>query len=81
MSSRTHEVVVKQFSGTKTKDMKSHIIPTVEQNPDNIILQIGTNDFKTIDTTEEITIGILNLAMTCKTDTNCIFFIWHCPKI
>ena len=81
MSSRTHEVVVKQFIGTKTKDMKSHIIPTVEQNPDNIILQIGTNYFKTIDTPEKITMGVLNLAMTCKTDTNSIFFIWHCPKI
>ena len=70
MSSRTHEVVVKQFNGAKTKDMKSYVIPTVKQKPDNIVLHTGTNDLKTIDTSEEIAIGILNLAMTCKTDTN-----------
>ena len=70
MSSRTRKVVVKQFNGAKTKDMKSYVIPTVKQKPDNIILHTGTNDLKTIDTSEKIAIGILNLAMTCKTDTN-----------
>ena len=46
--------------------MKSYGIPIVEQKPDNIILHTGTNHLKTIDTPEEITMGILNLAMTCK---------------
>ena len=46
--------------------MKSYVIPTVEQKPDNIILHTGTNDLKNIDTPEEITMGILNLAMTSK---------------
>ena len=49
--------------------MKRYDIPTVKQKPDNIILHTGTNDLKTKDTPEEITMGILNLAMTCKTDT------------
>ena len=73
MSSRTRD--------EKTKDTKSYVIPTVEQKPDNIILHTGTNDLKTIVTPEEITMGILNLAMTCKTDTNSFFYIWHCPNI
>ena len=47
------------FSGAKTKAMKSYVIPAVEEKLHNIILQTGTNDLK-----------ILNLAMTCKTDTN-----------
>ena len=64
MSSHTRKVVVKHFSGAKTKDMKSYVIPTVRQKPDNIILHTGTNDLKTIDTPDEITMGILNLAMT-----------------
>ena len=34
-----------------------------------MILHTATNDLKTIDATEEITMGILNLAMTCKTDS------------
>ena len=44
--------------------MKSYVIPTVEQKLDNIILHTETNDLKTVDTPEEITMGILNLAMT-----------------
>ena len=53
ISSRTRKVVVKDFSCAKTKDMKSYVIPTVEQKPDNIILHTGTNDLKTIDTPEK----------------------------
>ena len=68
MSNRTRKVV-KYFSAAKTKDMNSSVIPTVAQKPDNIILHTGTNDLKTIGTPKEITVGILNLAMTCKTDT------------
>ena len=64
MSRSTRKVVVKHFSGAKTKDMKSYVIPTVEQKPDNIILHTGTNDLKTIDTPEETTIGIFHLGMT-----------------
>ena len=66
MSRSTRKVVVKYFSGAKTKDMKSYVVPTVEQKPDNIMLHTGTNDLKIIDTPEEITMGILNLAMTSK---------------
>ena len=55
MSNCTWKVVVKHLSGAKTKDMKSYVIPTIEQKPDNIILHTGTNDLKTVDTPEEIT--------------------------
>ena len=65
--------MVTHFSGAKTKDMKPYVIPTVEQKPNNIILHTETNNLKTIDTPEEKTMGILNLAMTCKTDTNTVF--------
>ena len=80
MSSCTRKVVVKHFSGAKTKDMKSYIIPTVDQKPDNIILHTGANDLNIIDTPEEITMGILNLAMTCKTDTNSVFISGIVPR-
>ena len=60
--------------------MKSYVIPTVEQKPDNIILHTETNDLKTIDTPEEITMGILNLAITCKTDTNNVFISVIFPR-
>ena len=80
MSSRIHKVVVKHFSGAKTKDMKSHVILTIEQKPDNIILHTGTDDLKTIDKPEEMTMGILNLAMTCKRDTNSVFISGIVPR-
>ena len=75
MSSRTCKVVVKHFSSPKTKDMKSCVIPIVEQKADNIILHTGTNDSKIIGTPEEITMEILNLAMTCKTDTVFLYLV------
>ena len=80
MSRSTRKVVVKHFSGAKTKYVKSYLIPTVEQKPDNIILHTGTNDLKTIDTPEEITMGILNLEMTCKTDRNSVFISGIVPR-
>ena len=74
MSSRTHKVVVKHFGGAKTKNIESYIIPTVKQKPNNIILHTGTNDFKTIDTPEEIT--ILSLAMTARrTQTAFVYLV------
>ena len=74
ISSHTRKVVVKHFSGAKTKDMKRYDILTVKQKPD-IILHTATDDLKTIDTPEEITMGILNLAMTCKTDTMFLYLV------
>ena len=57
----------------------STTIPTAEQKPDNIILNTGTNNLKTIDTPEEITIRILNLAM--QNGYKQRFCIWYCPKM
>ena len=61
MSVCTCRVVVKHFSGGKTKDMTSSIIPTLGQKPGNIILHTRTNDLNNIGTPEEITLEILNL--------------------
>ena len=80
MSRSTRKVVVKHFSGAKTKDIKSYVISPVEQKPDNIILNTGTNDLKTINTPEEITMGILNLVMTCKNRYKRCFYIWYCSR-
>ena len=73
MPNRTRKVAVKHFSGAKTKNTKSYIILAVKQKHDNIILHTGTNELKNTGTPEEITRGILNLAMTCKADTNIAF--------
>ena len=75
MSSHTRKDLVKHFSGAKTKDMQSYDIPTVEQKSD-IMLHTGTNDLKTIDRPEEITMRLLNLAMTCKTNTVFLYLVF-----
>ena len=46
LSDEKNKVVVKHFSGTKTKGMKSYIIPTLKENPETIIIHSGTNNWK-----------------------------------
>ncbi len=41
-----HRVVVKPFPGAYIRDMKSHIIPTIERSPDQICLHVGTIDLR-----------------------------------
>ena len=80
MLSHTRKVVVKYFSSTKTKDMKSYIIPNVERKLDNIILYTGTNNLKNKDTPEETIMGILNSPSTCKMDTSSVFISGTVPR-
>ena len=59
--------------------MISYIIPTIEQKPDNIALHKATNDLENMDTPEDVTMGMFNLAMTYQIYTNCVFIfgkIW-----
>ena len=70
LSSEKKKVVVKSFSGATTNCMRSHIIPTKEQNPDVIILHCGTNDLRKTDSLDSIATNILELATSVSTDTN-----------
>ena len=45
-SDKKNKVVVKHHSGAKTKGIESYIIPTLEQNPETVILNCGTNNLK-----------------------------------
>ena len=35
---------MKFFSGTKIRDMQDYVKPTLQENPDQIIVHVGTND-------------------------------------
>ena len=70
LSDDKNKVVVKHFSGAKTKDMESYIIPTLEQNPETIIIHSGTDDLKSDSSPEEIARNIIKLTKSCKTETN-----------
>ena len=50
--------------------MESYNIPILEQNPETIIIDTGTNELKSDSTPEEIAREIINLMTTCKTQTN-----------
>ena len=56
-----NKVVVKHFSGAKTREIESYIIPTLEQNPETIIIHSRTNDLKSDNSPEEIERSIINL--------------------
>ena len=70
LSDEKNKVVVKHFSGAKKKNMESYIIPTLEQNPEIIIIHSGTNGLKNDNSPEKIARYIINLTISCKTQTN-----------
>ena len=80
LSDEKNKVVVKHFSGAKTKDMESYIIPTLEQNPETIIIHSGTNDLKSDSSPEEIARDIINLTTSCKTQTNKVILCSIVPR-
>ena len=80
MSDEKNKLVVKHFSGAKTKEMKSYIIPTLEQNPETIIIHSGTNDLKSDSSPEEIARDIINLTKSCKTQANKVILCSIVPR-
>ena len=69
-SDNKSNVFVKSISGAKTKCMKSYIIPTVELEPDAIVIHCGTNDLRRQEQPEEIAYEIANLASSIKSKKN-----------
>ena len=59
-------MVVKAFSGAKTKCMEHYVVPYLEQKPENIIIHVGTNDLQCTDTASKIAGRIMNLALKCS---------------
>ena len=70
LSNEKKKVIVKFFSGAATNCMRSHVIPTKEQNSDVIILHCGTNDLRKTYTLESIATNILEAAASLLNDTN-----------
>ena len=58
--SRSTKVKVSSFPGSTTMDMRDHIKPTLRQNPDAIVIHVGTNSLRSSalvrDCAEEIVI-------------------------
>ena len=68
-----HRVVVKQFAEVTIRDMRSHVVPTIE-SPDQICLHVGTNDLKS-STPSDVADGIIDLAIEVGNDSESEIFI------
>ena len=63
---KNEHIYVKCFPGAITTDLKSYCIPSIEKDPDCIVLHIGTNDLKSKKSELEISEEIVNLAKSVK---------------
>ena len=70
----------KYYSGATTDDMKSYIQPTISNDPECIVLHCGTNDLRKNTSTVEIGQKILELAVSCKSDSNNILISGIVPR-
>ena len=80
LSDEKNKVVVEHFNGAKAEYMESYIIPSLEQNPEIIIVHSGTNDLKSDSSPEEIARDIMNLRTSCKTQTNKVISSTMVPR-
>lgn len=54
-------VIVKPYSGATTADRHHHVIPTIQEKPNQIVLHTGTNDLQTTEP-HQIAKNIVDLA-------------------
>ena len=63
------KVYAKSFSSAKVRCMKDYLKPSLRQNPDHVVLHVGTNDLDSDKDPELIAKSIADLASTVKKDT------------
>ena len=59
-------ILVKPFPEARTKVMKHYVSPDLEKKPELGILHTGTNDLKSVSSTEEIANENISLALSVK---------------
>ena len=62
-------VYVKGFPGAKTECMKDYAQPTTRENPDHILIHVGTNDLPSRRQPDVIAEDIIQLALKLKTNS------------
>ena len=62
-------VNVKGFPGTQTECMKDYAQSTTRDNPDDILIHVGTNDLPTRRKPDVIAEDIIQLALKLKTNS------------
>lgn len=68
-----HQVVIKPFPEATIRDMRSHVVPTIE-SPDQSCLHVGTNALKS-SAPSDVADGIIDLAIEVGNDSGSEIFI------
>lgn len=66
--SKNPSVAVKYFSGSMVEDFKHYIKPTLDRNPDEVIMHVGTNNIKK-DSPRDIAEAIVDIARSVEEGT------------
>ena len=61
---------IKSFPGATIDQMKHYVKPSLEYNPDVVIIHCGTNNLKTDQPADKIAESIIKLANGIKTEEN-----------
>lgn len=61
--------VVKPFPGARVQDMRHYVKPTLDQNPDEIVLHCGTNDLKEFEP-KAIAEGLVDIARSVEASSS-----------
>ena len=59
---------VKSFLGAKIRDMQDYVKPALRENPNQIIIHVGTNDLTSNKRPEQIAESIIGVATSLKSD-------------
>ena len=63
------KVSVKDFPGARVPCMQDYVRAALKENPDHIIIHVGTNDLASNTSVEKVAESIINLASTLKSDS------------
>ena len=67
------KVYVRSFSGAKVKCMKDYVKPCIRENdPDHVILHVGTNEMNSELPPERIAKSVVDVAKNVKSDTRSV---------
>ena len=61
---------IKSFPGATVECMTDYTKPSMKFKPDTILLQCGTNNLRTENSADEISLSIINLAKKIKSNVN-----------
>ena len=78
---KNHNVYVRSFSGATVKCMKDYVKPCIrENNPDYVILHVGTNELKSESTPERTAKSVVDVGKNIRNDNRTISISGIVPR-